>query len=237
MGPPPFQHPHRGWNPRSRSWAIQVKDDSKTLQKRIKKTTKMLCVITSTWPIHKVMVLAVGPPPFDSWHKGKNSWSRSQLFRWRIYILEDPFGPIYLMFDRWGVGPPPFHPQHRGWNPWSRAWAIQVKDDSKTNQKRLQETTKTLRLIMSTWPIHTVMVTAGSRIPKNTTAATAWCKNTDKSLAEHLGPAQTHGIYQADKPLELGCHCRRKPIGQQTTTKRVNSLKTHPLAPHNTSKP
>ena len=64
-------------------------------------------------------------PPFESWHKGKkNPWSRSQLFRWRIYILEDPFVLIYQMFDQWGVGPSPFHLQHTVLNPWSEDFAL-----------------------------------------------------------------------------------------------------------------
>lgn len=45
---------------------------------------------------------------------------------------------------------------------------------------------------------HVVIFTDGSKIRDSTTAAAAWCKNTDKSLAKHLGTARTHGIFQAE---------------------------------------
>ena len=62
------------------------------------------------------------PPPLRIVTKGRNPQSRSQLLRWRIYILEVPFVLIYPTFDQWGVDPPPFQHQNRGWSPWSRAW-------------------------------------------------------------------------------------------------------------------
>lgn len=54
-----------------------------------------------------------------NWHKGKKPLSRSQLFRWRIYILADTFVPINPMVEQWGAVPPPFHSQHTGWKQWS----------------------------------------------------------------------------------------------------------------------
>lgn len=52
---------------------------------------------------------------------------------------------------------------------------------------------------------HVVIFTDGSRIPTSTTAAAAWCKNSDKSVAEHLGPARTYGIYQAEyRGVQIG---------------------------------
>lgn len=41
---------------------------------------------------------------------------------------------------------------------------------------------------------HVIILTDGSRILKGTTAAATWCKNTNRSDSEHLGPARTHGI-------------------------------------------
>jgi ribonuclease HI len=50
-----------------------------------------------------------------------------------------------------------------------------------------------------------VIFTDGSRIPKRTTAAAAWCKNTKQSLSAHLGPARTHGIFQGEyRGVQMG---------------------------------
>lgn len=45
----------------------------------------------------------------------------------------------------------------------------------------------------------------GSRIPSRNTAAAAWCANTKRSKAVTLGPARSHGIYQAEyRGVQLG---------------------------------
>lgn len=44
---------------------------------------------------------------------------------------------------------------------------------------------------------HLIIYTDGLCILKNT-VATAWCKNSNTSIAKHLVPARTHGIYQAE---------------------------------------
>ena len=56
--------------------------------------------------------------------------------------MADPFVLIDPTFDQPGVGPPPFQYQQRGWNPCSRAWAIWVKDDWQTLQKRFKKNYK-----------------------------------------------------------------------------------------------
>lgn len=52
---------------------------------------------------------------------------------------------------------------------------------------------------------HVVIFTNGSRIPTSTTAAAAWCKNTEKSSFKHPGTAQTHSFYQAEyRGVQMG---------------------------------
>lgn len=52
---------------------------------------------------------------------------------------------------------------------------------------------------------HLLIFTDGSRIPGKTTAAAAWCANDGSSRFEQLGPAKSHGIYQAEyRGVQLG---------------------------------
>lgn len=88
-----------------------------------------------------------------------------------------------------------------------------IQDNKTTAKIEVNKLTATLE--------HVVIFTNGSRIPKRTTAAAAWCKNTHKSEAEHLGPARTHGIYQAEyKGVQMGLAIalRTAPIHTRRTT-------------------
>lgn len=64
---------------------------------------------------------------------------------------------------------------------------------------------------------HTLISTDGSRIPSNNTAAAAWCANTKRSKAVALGPARSHGIYQAEyRGVQLGLQLALETSTNQT---------------------
>lgn len=52
---------------------------------------------------------------------------------------------------------------------------------------------------------HLITYTDGSHLLTEYTGAAAWCENTDRSMSETLGPARTHGIFEAEyRGLQLG---------------------------------
>lgn len=54
-------------------------------------------------------------------------------------------------------------------------------------------------------PHHLLIFTDGSRLPDKGAGAAAWCANADVSITEHLGPARSHGIFEAEyHGLHLG---------------------------------
>lgn len=54
-------------------------------------------------------------------------------------------------------------------------------------------------------PQHLLISTDGSRLPEKGTGAAAWCSNTDRAVVEYLGPARSHGIFEAEyHGLHLG---------------------------------
>lgn len=70
---------------------------------------------------------------------------------------------------------------------------------------------------------HLIIYTDGSRIPTKNTTAAAWCQNTNNSLAQFLGKARLHGIYQAEyKGVHLGLTMAMRTATQ--STKRISII-------------
>lgn len=54
-------------------------------------------------------------------------------------------------------------------------------------------------------PHHLIIFTDGSWLPEKGTGAAAWCTNANKSIVKYLGPARSHGIFEAEyHGLHLG---------------------------------